>query len=81
MLVVLMVWNNVRNASHGPTARCIMQHSCDSPFLYLFFLSFSLIIPHRFSRCLSELIYVHVLLLFYAKVSICLTENPTVSFV
>lgn len=30
VLVVLMVWNNVRNGSHGATARCIMQHSFES---------------------------------------------------
>ena len=55
MLVVLMVWNNVRNASHGVTARCIIQHSFESHSISVFFLlSLSIFSIHLANLCLCS---------------------------
>lgn len=57
MLVVLMVWNNVRNASHGETARCIIQHSFEAHHFFSYFFSitislcFPLSTPTHFCLC------------------------------
>lgn len=80
MLVVLMVWNNVRSVSHGAAAWCIVQHSCESLSL-----SFSPSLFLSVSHFLSQLTFVYVLFVLwdshlYDKTSRCLTAISTTSF-
>lgn len=72
----LMVWNNVRNASHGATARCIIQHSFGSHSRSnLFFLSitfslrFSLPAPTHFClRCVFAFEILHFTLMSHSQI-------------